>query len=79
MYIIRFVGFKLFMIHLIIALMSTGIGHKNAPFFIYDIFNFSVFSFLMFSWAKNLNFVKSFKELDFGVVIFVFFSFFQFQ
>ena len=43
MYIIRFVGFKLFMIHLIIALMSTVIGHKNAPFFIYDIFNFSVF------------------------------------
>ena len=50
--IIRFVGFKLFMVH-IIVLMSTGIGHKNAPFLIYDILIFSVFSFLCLAWLKS--------------------------
>lgn len=51
MYIIRFVGLKLFMI-LIIALMSTGIGYTNAPSFIYGICNIFVFSFVMFSLTK---------------------------
>ena len=51
MYIIRFVGLKLFMI-LIIALMSTGRGYTNAPSFIYGICNIFVFSFVMFSLTK---------------------------